>query len=201
MSVISDYLCREEYIDLYRGDYVGKEVKGMTPPIGATASRHLVHQIILTEGVKGEQIMDWYIDAHTDGTTSYTPFLSCTTSLAIAQYYAVKRTSECDVSSTIYKVRVPGNRVIRDVKNIGALGSPNDTELFVYGGISVDEIVAYKLNNRSDTADERSYVKDGVRRLFGTGWCMRDYSNPPEELPQQNEKGMWLLNPYRQSQD
>ena len=173
-----------ELVTLWRGDKTGRLATGMTCIIEEGSDPET---IVLNAALQGHDALNGLIDHHTStstrpGSGRNSPFVSVTPDVRVAQTWASRR------GETIYKLKVPASRLVRDPDKIGSYGSLNEAELFVVGDVAPHQITAVKLNNDDPASSELQYERDGSPYRHDR-YTLRSDPSPPVTTPHPN--GIW----------
>lgn len=142
----------EAPITLWRGDKLGKLATGMSCRLTRTDPEMEVLEI----AHRGYDALINLVDSHTSAHPD-SPLVSVATDIRLAQFFAGFR----DRNETIYEIKVPAHRLLRDPENIGTPRWPKDSELFVIGQIEASEITRVKMNSNHQSASELAFSEDG----------------------------------------
>ena len=168
----------ERLVTAWRGDKLGKLATGMSCRLTGVDPE----QAVLDIARQGYEALLDLVDEHTY-THPESPLVSVATDIRLAQLFAGVRQED----ETIYEIRVPAHRVLRDAENIGAPRWPKDSEIFVIGAICPTDIVRVKTNNYEQDASEALYWQNGWGYFID---CMSDISEIPVP-PLPNPLGKW----------
>lgn len=168
----------EASVTLWRGDKLGKFATGMSCRLTSANPE----QTVLEAARKGYNALFDLVNEHTSAHQD-SPLVSVATDIRLAQLFAGAREKD----ETIYEVKIPAHRLLRDPENIGTPRWPKDSELFVIGAITPGDIIRCKKNNPDPNASELVFWENG-RRYIADGFTdIRTIPIPP--LP--NPLGEW----------